>query len=86
MNDAKENKGHWPSFLSYPVSGSPREYVAHHGSTVSTATDAKAKSVAVIGQHNHLDLRPVTLKLKKKAIVLAATAAAVEPASSALLS
>ena len=47
--------------LTYPVRSSSRENIAYDSSTISAATDAKAKSVAVIGQNNHLDLSPVTL-------------------------
>ena len=50
--------------MSYPVCSPSWENVADDGTAVSAPTDAKAKSVAVIGQHNHLDLSPVTLKLK----------------------
>ena len=52
--------------MSYPVCSPSWENVADDGTAVSAPTDAKAKSVAVIGQHNHLDLSPVTLKLKFK--------------------
>ena len=47
--------------VTYPVRSSSRENIAYDSSTISAATDAKAKSVAVIGQNNHLDLSPVTL-------------------------
>ena len=52
--------------IAYPVCSPSWENVADDGPAVSAATDAKAKPVAVIGQHNHLDLSPVTLKLKKQ--------------------
>ena len=50
--------------LALPVRRPPREDVPHHGPTVATARDSKAKASPVIAKFNHLNLSPVTLKLK----------------------
>ena len=51
--------------MSLPVGRPSREDVPHHGPTVPTARDSKAESGPVIAKFNHLNLSPVTLKLKQ---------------------
>ena len=50
--------------LTLPVCRSAREDVPHHCSAVATAGDPEPKSRPVIAKFNHLNLSPVTLKLK----------------------
>ncbi len=54
------------SLIAHPVRCSSREDVSDDSAAVAAARDAEAEAIAVVGQHDHLNLGPFAQELKQR--------------------
>ena len=56
--------------LTHSVCGASGKNIPNDRSRVSAAADPEAEPVAIVGQNDHLNLSPLTLKLQLEVVTL----------------